>query len=285
MTWRHLLSSEETRVSKRSFFEKKDQKTLGCLGAYSPALVLAFRLYLRWFFWRKFHAIRLSKTGQPQTTPNTKIIIYANHPSWWDPALFLLALPWVVPGQRGFGPMDAAELERYAMFRRMGLFGIDMASSRGATAFLRTALTVLRQPNTCLCITAEGAFTDPRLRPIRLRPGIAHLARACPDAVVLPLALEYSFWNESKPEALLRFGAPVRPAGGGSVADWQTALEAGLTETMDALTAESAARNPAAFKKLFGGTAGVGGIYDLWRRTRAWAGGRRFDAQHQPERP
>ena len=167
----------------------------------------------------------------------------------------------------------------------MGLFGIDMASPRGGAAFLRTALAILRHPKNCLCITAEGAFTDPRLRPIRLRPGIAHLARACPDAVFLPLALEYSFWNESKPEALLRFGAPVRPAEGGSVADWQTALEAGLTETMDALAAESATRNPAAFRRLFGGTAGVGGIYDVWRRGRAWATGRRFDAQHQPERP
>ena len=280
-----MLSPDTKLASKKSFLEEKDQRTFVCLAAYSPALVYAFRVYLRWFFWRKFHAIRLSKTGAAQAPANTPIVIYANHPSWWDPALFLLALPWVVPNRRGFGPMDAAELDRYAMFRRMGLFGIDMASPRGAVAFLRTALAVLRQPANCLCITAEGAFTDPRLRPIRLRPGIAHLARLCPNAVFLPLALEYSFWNESKPEALLRFGAPIRPAGGTSVADWQTALEAGLTDTMDKLAAESATRNPAMFEKLFGGTAGIGGIYDTWRRTRAWAGGRRFDAAHQPERP
>ncbi len=266
-------------------FSDRDQKTFACLRDYSPSLVFAFRLYLRWFFWRRFHAIRLSRTGVAQAPANAPVVIYANHPSWWDPAIFLLALPWVAPNRRGFGPMDAAELERYAMFRRMGLFGIDLGSPRGAASFLRTALAVLRQPATCLCITAEGAFTDPRLRPIRLRPGIAHLARACPDAVFLPLALEYGFWNESKPEALLRFGAPVRPAGEGSLADWQRALEAGLTETMDALAAESATRNPAAFVRLFGGTAGVGGIYDLWRRARAWAAGRRFEAHHQPERP
>ncbi len=272
---------------------RRDRAACPPLDAYAPALVGAFRLYLRWFFWRKFHAIRLSRTGAALVPPGAPVVVYCNHPSWWDPALFLLALPWVVPGRRGFGPMDAAELERYGLFRRMGIFGIDPASPRGGAAFLRTALAGLGA-DTCLCITAEGSFTDPRLRPIRLRPGLAHLARLCPGAVFLPLALEYSFWNESKPEALLRFGAPVRPAvtqdgaltqdgaRGDSVAAWQTALETGLTQTMDALAAESATRDPAAFTRLFGGTAGVGGIYDAWRRTRAALGGAPFHARHQP---
>ncbi len=57
-----------------------------------------------------------------------------------------------------------------------------------------------------LWITAEGAFTDHRARPVALRPGLAHLARQVPGAVILPLALDYTFWNESRPEALLRFG-------------------------------------------------------------------------------
>jgi 1-acyl-sn-glycerol-3-phosphate acyltransferase len=254
------------------------------LDSYSPLLVAAFRLYLRWFFWRKFHAVRLSRTGIAQLPSLAPVVVYCNHPSWWDPAVFLLTLPWIVPGRRGFAPMDAIELQRYGLFRRMGLFGIEPASPRGGAAFLRTALAGMHRPATALFITAEGHFTDPRLRPVRLRAGVAHLARRCPDAVFLPLALEYSFWNESKPEALLRFGPPVRPAEGDSVAAWQTALEDGLTRTMDALATESATRNPAAFVRLLGGTAGVGGIYDLWRRLRAAAGGRSFEAHHQPER-
>ena len=256
------------------------------LEAYSPFLIGAFRLYLRWYVWRRFHAVRLSRSSVAPAHPATPLVIYCNHPSWWDPAVFVLALPRVAPGRRGFAPMDAAELERYGLFRRLGLFGIDMHAARGAAAFLRVSLTVLRQPGTCLCVTAEGAFTDPRLRPVRLRPGLAHLARACPEAVFVPAALEYGFWNESKPEALLRLGAPVRPAAGDtSVAAWQAALEASLTDTMDGLAAESATRNAGAFTTLFGGTAGVGGIYDVWRRARAAAGGHRFEAHHEPERP
>ena len=131
-----------------------------------------------------------------------------------------------------------------------------------------------------LWITAEGAFTDPRRRPIHLRPGIAHLARRVPGAVILPLAVEYTFWNESKPEALARFGTPIG-SGGGTVADWTPRLEAALAETIDALAAESMQRDPALFQPLLRGATGVGGIYDLWRRSRALAAGRRFDPRHE----
>jgi len=115
-----------------------------------------------------------------------------------------------------------------------------------------------------------------------LRPGLAHLARRVPDAVFLPLALDYSFWNESKPEALMRFGAPVVAPPSNSVADWQRELESSLTAAMDGLTAESALRDPALFQKLFSGTAGVGGIYDIWRRLRAAVLRQQFSARHQP---
>jgi hypothetical protein len=44
-------------------------------------------------------------------------------------------------------------------------------------------------------------------------------------------------------------------------------------------------RDPALFRFLLRGGAGVGGIYDLWRRLRSWAGGQRFDAAHGPRSP
>ncbi len=250
----------------------------------SPVRLAAFRLYLRFFFWRRFHAVRIAAGTAPAPHTGRPLILYCNHPSWWDPALLLLAVPHLLPNRVGFGPMDAAELDRYALFRRMGMFGIDPATPRGAAAFLRTARAGLARPNAMLAITAEGTFTDPRTRPVRLRAGLAHLARACPHAVILPIALEYSFWNESKPEALLSFGAPVRPKPGreANVAAWQTALEAGLTDTMDALSAASATRDPANFTQLLGGTAGIGGIYDLYRRARFALRGQALDTHHEP---
>jgi 1-acyl-sn-glycerol-3-phosphate acyltransferase len=246
----------------------------------SETLFWLFGWYLRWYFWRRFHAVRLSRSGLPRVPAGRPVIVFSNHPSWWDPALYILLQTTLFAGRRGFGPMDAAALGQYGVLQRMGVFGIELDSPRGAARFLKTSLRLLADPRTVFWITAEGAFTDPRTRPVRLRPGVAHLARRVPGAVILPLAIEYTFWNESRPEALARFGPPIETGRERGVAEWQALLEGALAETMDALAAESAARNPGLFVPLVRGGAGVGGIYDLQRRVRALLRGRRFDPTH-----
>ncbi len=253
-------------------------------GRRSRFLLGAFRLYLHWYFWRSFHGVRLSRTGIPATHAGRPLVVYTNHPSWWDPALLVLTLPKIFPGRVGFGPMDGHALGRYRLFERMGVFGIEPGTTQGARVFLTVAETGLASPRSLLCLTAEGEFTDARVRPVRLRPGLAHLARRAPQAVFLPLAIEYCFWNESRAEALMRFGAPV-DMGDAGVQARLAQLEQALANTMDALAVESKTRNPALFQPLLRGSAGVGGIYDVYRRSRAWALGRRFDARHEPGPP
>ena len=247
----------------------------------SKRLTWAFNWYLRWYFFRRFHAVRVARRGFPHGLDGRPVIVFGNHPSWWDPALYILLCAKLFPGRAGYGPMDAEALGRYGVLRSMGVFGVHQDSLRGATRFLTTSLRILSDPAATLWITGEGHFTDPRLRPIRLRPGLAHLARRVPGAVLLPLAVEYSFWNESKPEALVRFGPPIEGGGTRTVAEWTQHLEGELTRTMDALSGESMQRDPALFQPLLRGVAGVGGIYDLWRRSRALATGQRFDSRHE----
>lgn len=251
------------------------------LRARSPAAFRAFALYLRWYAGRSFNAVRVSRTGMPQAPRGRPLIVCSNHPGWWDPAMFILLQASLMPDRIGFGPMDQAALNRYGVLRRMGVFGIDPASRHGASVFLRNGVRILSNPRASLWVTAEGAFTDVRVRPVRLRAGIAHLVRRVPDAVILPLALEYPFWNERFPEALASFGAPIEADPALSVGDFTAALEAGLTRAMDALAAESLTRDPARFHSLLRGRAGVGGIYDLWRHATATARGRRFDPHHE----
>ncbi len=251
------------------------------LARRSPTLFRLFGLYLHWYFWRRFHAVRISRTGLPRAQPGRPLIVYSNHPSWWDPALYIVLCNRMFPGRAGYGPMDAKALGQYGVLERMGVFGVEQETARGAARFLEISQRVLATPSHILWITAEGQFTDPRLRPIRLRPGIAHLARRTPGAVILPLAIEYTFWNESRPEALARFGDPIDTGGARTTAEWTAHLEAALTRTVDALAAESAQRSPALFHPLVRGGAGIGGIYDLWRRSRAWIAGQRFDPTHE----
>jgi 1-acyl-sn-glycerol-3-phosphate acyltransferase len=208
------------------------------------------------------------------------MVIYTNHPSWWDPALFMLVSPKLFPGRIGFGPMDAVQLQRYGLFRRLGAFAVE-PGARGAAAFLRVARQGLARARAAMWITAEGAFRDPRRRPILLRPGIAHLARLAPDTVFVPAALDYVFWNESRPEALLRFGPPVLARG--SVRDIDAALTQALTACMDGLADDAATRDATRFVTLLNGTAGAGLIYDTWRRVWAALRGQRFSARHEAD--
>jgi 1-acyl-sn-glycerol-3-phosphate acyltransferase len=204
-----------------------------------------------------------------------------NHPSWWDP-LVGLTLTQLFPDHQHFAPIDAKALVKYRFFERLGFFGIDPGSTSGGRVFLRTCETLLHQPNNAIWITAQGRFADPRQRPVALLPGVAHLARRLPAATILPLALEYPFWQERQPEALGRFGPSliVDPATPRSVDEWQSLLDQAMTATQDGLAEEAIRRDPSAFEVLLSGQAGVGGVYDVWRRFKAWLSGRRFRPQH-----
>jgi 1-acyl-sn-glycerol-3-phosphate acyltransferase len=249
------------------------------IAARSPALCSFFGSVMRRQMRRHFDAVRVAKAGLPRLPQGRAAIIYSNHPSWWDPALFMVLNTTLLRDRKGYGPIEAAQLERYRFMRRIGVFGVEPGTRGGAATFLRTSAAILADPEVVLWITSEGAFTDPRLRPVRLRPGTAHLMARGVGVVAIPLALEYPFWTERLPEALCRFGEPLQ-ADRGSVASWQARLEEGLAATMDALAADAIARDPGRFDLVLEGRKGVGGIYDLFRRARAAARGERFDPEH-----
>ena len=102
------------------------------------------------------------------------------------------------------------------------------------------------------------------------------------QGLIVPLAIEYPFWNERLPEALVAFGEAIDSAAAPaqSAAAWNSLLAARLEATQDRLAAAAAQRNRANFQTLLTGKVGVGGIYDLVRRAGAWRRGERFDASH-----
>jgi hypothetical protein len=172
-------------------------------------------------------------------------------------------------------------LARYRVFARLGFFGIESGTRNGAATFLHVGGAILSQPQAVLWITTEGQFTDPRQRPIRLKPGLGHLARGIGVGALLPLALEYPFWEERFPEALVRFGELVWIEDGAARdAAWTTLLEQRLEATLDALALEACQRQREAFEVLLKGSAGLGGVYDLWRLRRARLRGEAFRHEH-----
>lgn len=246
-------------------------------------MVSTFRRY----FTRHMNALRIAAWGTPAGPQPGPVIVYSNHPAWWDAAVYILAADRFFPSFESYAPIDAAMLKQYGVFGRIGAFGVDLDSPRGAAHFLKTGAEILSSPNRALWITAQGRFGDVRERPLGLKPGVARLVELAPGCTVLPLALEYGFWLERGAEAFMAFGQPM--CGADLLALSRTErlqhLESALTATLDRLSADVQSRDPARFRAVLEGRAGVGGVYDGWRRLTAILRGRRFDPSHEGRAP
>jgi len=97
------------------------------------------------------------------------VVIFSNHPSWWDPAFYILLSHRIFPDRPGYGPMDSAALENYGFFKRVGIFGIEPDTPRGAARFLSVCQRIMADSDSMLWITAEGDFVDARTPVFGLR--------------------------------------------------------------------------------------------------------------------
>ena len=263
----------------------------GQLPPFSRTLYHWFMVSVRRSMRRHFHSLRLlGGAGGGPDHPDLggqPVILYTNHPGWWDPLVFFTVAQELWPDRLNYGPIDAAALGKYRFLERLGLFGIEPGTRRGAARFLRIARAAGRRPDVIFWVTAQGQFADPRERPIVIRPGVAHAAGANEKGVIVPMAVEYPFWNERLPEALVAFGDPI-PMGRGDgldAHDWTSLLAERLEATQDRLARAARGRDPAPFRTLLAGDVGVGGVYDLGRRLRAWLAGQPFDPSHGSRPP
>jgi 1-acyl-sn-glycerol-3-phosphate acyltransferase len=254
------------------------------VAAFSAWRMAFFHFIFARFFRKHMRALRVARWGMPGEYGARPLVVFANHPGWWDGVAFMLLSQAMFPDRRMFIPMDATALSRYRFMTRLGVFGVETGTPRGAVAFLRTARLVLDAPDRMLWMNAPGRFSDPRERPVPIAAGMTRLPEMAPDALFIPLALDYPFWTERKAEMLAAFGPPIE---GATLAAMDreargAALSAALAATMDRLAADAIARDPARCVTLLRGREGMGGIFDLWRRVVAALRGRRFDPRHDP---
>ncbi|MEM0969640.1 MAG: hypothetical protein AAGJ31_09840, partial [Verrucomicrobiota bacterium] len=75
--------------------------------------------FLRWFtgvarrrIRSSFHEVRLSKTSAIPDS-DSAVVLYGNHPSWWDPLVGLIIRDVRFPERMPFTPIDAEMLHQY----------------------------------------------------------------------------------------------------------------------------------------------------------------------------
>jgi hypothetical protein len=226
--------------------------------------------------------LHLLRAGNLEETNGLPLLVCLNHPSWWDPLVTLYLSQRFFGSRRQYAPIATAGLEKYKFFERLGFFSIDPATRAGAARFLSLGEAVLSLPDGGLWVTVQGEFTDVRRRPITMAPGVGHLAHRAGRFCMLPLALEYSFWNERYPEAFACFGSAVMVENGRDrrPAEWTDLFSSALISTQDLLSECVERRDASAFEPLIEGNAGVGGVYDLWRAAEARLRGKRWQPEH-----
>ena len=236
--------------------------------AVSQTTLRFFQRVVRVYFRRHFRSVMVQQ-AEAVAGLQGPVIVYANHSSWWDPMVSVLLAETLMEGRRHYAPMDAAALKRYPILAKIGIFPVEMGSARGAAQFLRTSQAILASGGV-VWITPQGRFADARVRPLGFKAGLGALAARTPGAVMIPLAIEYTFWDERLPETLLRFGAPVRLVEGMSTEAASEQLEGALVATMEELKRAAMARDASAFRVLLRGGRGTGGLYGIGRRVRGW---------------
>lgn len=250
----------------------------------SQGWIKLFAAYSRRYVRRRFRAVRILKKRPAPREIAHPLVIFLNHAAWWDPLVCLLLSREYFANRASFAPIDAAMLDRYPFFRRLGFFGVGKGMD-GALTFMRTARLILASSGNVLWVTPQGRFMDVRERPLRLQQGLGRLAIHHPRAVFVPLAVEYAFWTEPRPEILVSFGEPIspllKPALTGS--QWTQVFTDALESAQAELAACSCRRDPDDWLTLNRGESGVGAIYDAWRCLRAGVRGKTFVPDHSPE--
>jgi 1-acyl-sn-glycerol-3-phosphate acyltransferase len=242
----------------------------------SRALLRFFDLYLSVYVPLSFNALRLAS---PERFPREArpLIICINHPSWWDPLTSILLSRFLLRGADHYAPIDAVSLTRYSILGKLGLFPVEQGTPRGAVQFLRAAQHILTGPNSVLWLTPQGGFTDVRTRPVVFKSGLGSLIKRLEQVTVLPLAYEYTLWNERKPEILALCGKPLtftrgRLEGGFAAkmaADPGERVAAALALTQDELAMHAASRDPGNFVTIMAGEQAGSGLRAFCRNMAA----------------
>jgi 1-acyl-sn-glycerol-3-phosphate acyltransferase len=212
------------------------------------------------------HAIRvqgLAPLREALAADPSSFLFLANHSSWWD---FFVA-HWMnvsVPVD-GYGMTEHFNMKKFGFFRRIGAYGVDRSDPFAVRASLDYTIGLLSEPGRGVWLFPQGKIVCNDVRPLGFEPGLRVLLKRAGRLRVVPTAVRYEFWQDERPEVLVRLGAPAwieRDEANSVLATW----EARLTAEVDALRVNALSQDAARFETVF---HGKGSAHDRYDRVRA----------------
>ena len=234
-----------------------------------------FTWYTRRLLRKRFHRVLATPEMLVLLTKMNEFdgpaVMGCTHSAWWDPLVALIFQRGFMPLRQHFSPIDADQLRRFRFFRKLGLFGIRPDDPE-SLAEMVTYIDGLRKSHSrfTLGITPQGSFADPR-EPVRIRPGAAAIAARLPDARVIVAAIEYAFWQDSRPSVFVH-AIEVEQPSHTTTAGWHRAIQIGMQQAANELARLVIARDPSNFSIVLGPGVGfatsVNPVHGAWLRLR-----------------
>jgi 1-acyl-sn-glycerol-3-phosphate acyltransferase len=178
------------------------------------------------------------------------VVLLANHSAWWD-LFFAHFLNETVPLD-GYGMMEHFNMVRFGFFRRIGAYSIDRTDPASVREAMGYTVDLLRRPRAGVWIFPQGRILCNDARPIAFQGGLRVLLARAGRLRLVPVVFRYEFWQDERPEGLVRFGEPIWVEAAQRrdlIADW----ERRMTDELDALRADSLTQDASRFTTLLRG--------------------------------
>lgn len=173
---------------------------------------LADRIFFRMVSHR-FYALRVKnlEAYNERRNKNYPCIFYATHMNWWDGLIGYNLM------RRAFNiyhtRMMIEEMNRFPLFSFIGAFPVNKASAQEAMVSLKYIVDDLKDPKIGFWIFPQGIVKPPNYRPIEFQTGMAYIAQNAAKkhggVNLIPVAVNYTFLREDRPECLAVVGEPI----------------------------------------------------------------------------
>ncbi len=160
----------------------------------------------------RFYALRIKnlEAFKERRNSNFPCIIYATHMNWWDGIVGYNLM------RRAFHVrprMMIEEMNRFPLFSLIGAFPVNKASAQAAMISLKYIIDDLKEPDMCFWIFPQGIVKPPNYRPIEFQTGMVYVAQNVAKkhggVNLIPIAVNYTFLREDRPECLAEVGEPI----------------------------------------------------------------------------
>jgi 1-acyl-sn-glycerol-3-phosphate acyltransferase len=172
----------------------------------SKSALFLGRRYLRWSAGRRLDGVWVRGLESASAALGQGPVLFAaNHVSWWDGPLAVLADDRTGADSRFL--VDAANLAKLPFLRWFGAVDLDRSSPLAARHGLNTTVKWLDAPGRSVWIFPQGRQRPAHRRPLDLSRGVEWLARRS-GATTIPVGIQYGWRDDSRPTAVLSLGTP-----------------------------------------------------------------------------